>query len=89
MSQIRASSFTNVCHTDYPINPVLVGNYYFKEMSHKARIQEITSHYTRVTYASYAIKRGLSINDLQKQLVNSNSIMIHSFDKINRNIYNK
>lgn len=65
-------------HTDYPINPVLVSNYYFKEMSHKARIQEITSHYARVTYASYALEKGLSIKNLQKQLGHANSILIHT-----------
>lgn len=63
---------------DKPMNPILVNNYYFRESSIKSGIPRITSHYARVTYASYALEKGMSIKNLQKQLGHTNSILIHT-----------
>ena len=63
---------------DKPMNPLLVNEYYFRDMSIKAGIPRITSHYARVTYASYALEKGMSIKNLQKQLGHANSILIHT-----------
>lgn len=50
---------------------------YFENIGRKMGIR-LTSHYARVTYASYALEGGMSLKNLQQQMGHSNSIMLHT-----------
>lgn len=50
---------------------------YFSNVGKKMGIH-LSSHYARVTYASYALEGGMSLKNLQQQMGHSNSIMLHT-----------
>lgn len=51
-------------------------NKYFYNIGVKMGIH-LSSHYARVTYASYAMANGMSIKNIQQQLGHSDSMMLH------------